>query len=140
MLIVEWEIDAQGKRYRRVGHSIEYEPEITVAGGITIPISQLDDYNQRMKEQEEMARKRAAEAPKPPRKECPFAISGGMTHECAREKCAVFNGDACGLSMLAETAPAETKGKRCPFSAYVCRQDCTLYKSGCILAALNDSK
>ena len=122
------------RRFRMIGGIKEYEMRITVDGGMEIPESQLEDYNRRKKERQETT------APKPVRKECPFSFTG-MTHECRREKCAVFYGEACALSSLAAVGTLGTEGKRCPFNPYPCRKDCALYKSGCVIpAAMKERK
>ena len=57
-----WKIDEHGKRYRETapGHR-EYEPTITLSGGLEIPVSQLEDYPRRQKEADETRRAAAQE-------------------------------------------------------------------------------
>lgn len=127
----EWETDKNGRRFRRVGTSIEYEMEIN-----GVPQSVFLESNRRMKEQREKqlkeeqakAAERAAQ-----RRNCPF--SDGMQTDCKREACALFM-DGCTLARL--TAAADTQGKQCPLNRYrqKCRTDCALYKGGCTLTGI----
>ena len=122
--ISDWETDQQGRRFRKIGGCIEYEPEISV-NGVMIPVSQADAVRKRMKEDEERARKERAEAEAKLNKlgSCPF--SKGMSSKC-RIQCAFYSEEGCMKS-------PETKGRRCPISNYGCSEDCMLYDNGCQL-------
>lgn len=134
----EWEIDKYGQRYRETasGHR-EYEPTITLSGGVEIPVSQLDEYHRRQKEAAEKRRQDAAEEMKnrPAPRSCPFA--NGCNTLCKREKCKIFFDGKCSIAIIAdaigtETAEAQTNDeKRCPFSAYGECNGCALYNNGC---------
>ncbi len=135
----EWEVDKNGKRYRRIGGSIEYEMEYWI-GGICVPESQLDAFTKARKEseerlkQEEKEKLRAEQAR--PKHNCPFA--DGMQTLC-KSDCALFRDDGCILSHITDKTPEhDTEGRRCPLSKYncKCRQDCALYRSGCVLTTI----
>lgn len=139
----EWEVDENGKRFRRVGNIIEYEMMISVAGGIEIPESELEEYNRRQKEAEEKRKAAAMEELKnrPEPKSCPF--SNGNNNTCQREKCSLFLKGKCAIAILADahgTEQAEqteqTQTTKCPFSIYVRCQGCALYNKGCAIVRL----
>jgi hypothetical protein len=113
--------------FRRVGDSIEYEPEITVIGG-TIPISHLEEYNRKMK-----VNKNKGEVVQSQKKYiCPFKTSK-FEYYCSSE-CAYRMGDICVL-----TAPEGSRinfnclGGKCPLSNRKCDLQCALYNDGCAI-------
>jgi len=139
----EWKVDAYGKRYRETapGHR-EYEPTITLSGGIEIPMSQLDEYHRRQKEAEEKRRQAALEEMKnrPAPRSCPF--SDGCNTLCRREQCKIFYEGQCSIATLAdavgveiEEAPANDK-RKCPFSIYGKCEGCALYHHGCAITRI----
>lgn len=135
----EWqeERDPYGnvRRYRMLGPIKEYEPTIIV-NGIEIPQRELEDFNRRSKERaaaQSAQIRRAAPAQKS--YICPFT---GGNHACRRDKCALYTGRGCTLAQIATTAARDTAGKSCPFSPYSCRNDCSLYKTGCVLTAIKE--
>ncbi len=119
------------RRFRMVGPIKEYEMTVTV-DGIEIPQSELEDYHRRKKEREKAAAEVRKAAPPPRQLACPF---GGGGHSCTREKCALFTGTGCTLAQITTGGTGSTAGKSCPFSPYTCREDCGLYKNGCVLTA-----
>ena len=120
------------RRFRMVGPVKEYEMMVTV-DGMEIPQSELEDYHRRKREAAEAAAEARKTAPPPPRQlACPF---GGGGHSCTREKCALFTGTGCTLAQITTGGTGSTAGKSCPFSPYACREDCGLYKNGCVLTA-----
>ena len=138
----EWKVDKYGQRYRETapGHR-EYEPTITLSGGVEIPVSQLDEYHRRQKEAEEKRRQAALEEMKnrPAPKGCPFV--SGMNTTCKREKCVLFHDGKCSIAILADATGAEieetpAKDKKCPFSIYGRCDGCALYNKGCAVVRL----
>jgi hypothetical protein len=134
-----WEVDEQGRRYRRTGKgTIEHEPTVFV-GGIEIPESQLAEHNRRMRESAERRRKEEEERLKAEanRKNCPFRDT--LETRCRGEVCALYRGGGCNLIWMAKNAvPSDSDGKICPFDRYghKCRADCALlYNGGCVLSA-----
>ena len=105
----EWEVDERGRRFRRVGNSIEYAPTITTTygefevGSVPTPKNII-----------------TAERPKPP-KDCPFLSK--CTTKCAR-----YRESGCGLV----TGEAPTIGGRCPFGNKVnpttCKDACAFWE------------
>lgn len=139
----EWQVDEHGKRFRRVGNAIEYEMMISVAGGIEIPESELDEYHRRQKEAEEKRKAAALEELKnrPEPKSCPF--SNGNYNTCKREKCSLFIKGKCAIAVLADAHGTEqtdqteqTQATKCPFSIYGRCKGCALFNNGCALVRL----
>ena len=139
----EWEVDENGKRFRRVGKAIEYEMMISVAGGIEIPESELEEYNRRQKEAEEKRKAAAMEELKnrPEPKSCPF--SSGNYNTCKREGCPLFLKGKCAIAILADAHGTEqtdqteqTQAAKCPFSIYGRCKGCALFNNGCALVRL----
>ena len=138
----EWKVDKFGQRYREtaLGHR-EYEPTITLSGGVEIPMSQLDEYHRRQKEAEEKRRQAALEEMKnrPAPRSCPFA--SGSNSLCKREKCKIFLDGKCSLAIIADATGAEieeapARDKKCPFSIYGHCESCALYSKGCAIARI----
>lgn len=114
-----WEVDAQGRRFRRIGVGcIEYEKTIRI-DGLEVPESELDDFH------------RMRQAPKrtePPKisRTCPFSM--GLGDSC-KPGCAFYTDEGCAMTGHA----TDTGGKRCPFNNRTCRPECGLYKGGCTI-------
>lgn len=132
----EWQTDKYGKRYRKIGNCIEYEPEIN-----GIPQSVFFRSQKAQKERDRIAReqeqKEAAEKAAR-RRNCPFIDSNGRNTDCSLEACALYM-DGCTLARL--TPAKDTEGLQCPFDRYrhKCRKDCALYKGGCTLTGINQN-
>ena len=101
-------IDSQGKRYRRVGNSLEYEPEIVTTFG-TFPKGSYSE-------------PRKIETPIPKiRKDCPFKTSHYTNCD---GNCSFFCDEKCcpGVAQA---------GKRCPLPGRItCGEGCMLYENG----------
>ena len=136
----EWKVDKFGQRYRETarGHR-EYEPTITLSGGIEIPVSQLDEYHRRQKEADEKRRQAALEEMKnrPAPRSCPFV--SGMNTSCKREKCVLFLDGKCSIAIIADAHGTDqpiVKGAKCPFSVYAHCDGCALNNGGCAVVRL----
>lgn len=131
----EWQTDEHGRRYRMVGNIKEYEMMVRI-GGISVPESQVEAHNARMRADAERQRQTVEQQPQP--QNCPFM--SGMQTDCTREKCALYC-DGCTLARIIDRPPAkDTVGLKCPFSRYNCRPDCALYKNGCALTGIKTHK
>lgn len=103
-----WERDELGRKFRRVGNSIEYAPTITTSYGI-FPMGEVPE-------------PKATEAPKPKTwGTCPF------NSKCSPQNCARYTESGCGLV----TGAAPIVGRRCPFGDKTnptrCSEDCALW-------------
>ena len=134
MMHDEWKIEPEtGKRYRRIGNSIEYEMLIQTDAGL-IPESQLAEHNSRMREQREAEQKRIAAELKAeqerPKKTCP--LRDGLNTTCGGDKCAFYLDNYCALAQISDRPPAKkTKGLKCPLNyCYVCHESCALFSNG----------
>lgn len=134
----EWQTDKYGRRYRKVGNCIEYEPEINGIPQSVFFASQKRQAEQRAAELEREKREAAERAAK--RRNCPFIDSNGRNTDCSREACALFIGESCTLARL--TPAKDTEGLQCPFDRYKhkCRKDCALYRNGCTLTGIKESE
>ena len=134
----KWETDPKsGRKFKRIGHTIEYETMIQTAGGL-IPESQLAEHQQRYREAEERRSAEQAEAltESHEHKDCPFSDS--LRNACKRDKCALFIDGECALSIIANTHGTDyaeqthkTHAAKCPFSIYGDCENCALYNNGC---------
>ena len=129
----EWQTDKYGKRYRKVGNCIEYEPEINGIPQSVFFRSQKAQKEQREKQLKEEQARAAEKAAR--RRNCPFIESNSRNTDCTLEACALYM-DGCTLARL--TPAKDTEGLQCPFSRYrhKCRKDCALYKGGCTLTGI----
>lgn len=109
----EWEVDSSGKRFRRVGGCIEYEPTILTSHG-TLTQRQLAEMNARAKDKPSFVPVQTE-----PPKDCPF--KRGVHTNCDKEACAWYTGDRC-----AEKCPHPAPGKKCPYKNTACADDCAL--------------
>ena len=126
----EWQVDKNGKRFRKVGNIIEYEMELVTTCG-KVREGKLKETLDGIREDQ---RKRYEVEKKQKEIEnpiiCPYkSMRGHSIVNCDREKCAVYMGEICGLR--GEEAPRDTKGLKCPFSSLKCNEKCGLYNKGC---------
>lgn len=132
----EWQYDSNGKKFRKVGHTIEYAMTINTAHAGTVYADELPEVQKRMKEQEEKQRKEAQEAAKKkPDKDCPFKVAKGGMHCRCDQDCAFFEDAACIIASTATQPTEDTKDKYCPL-ARICRETCALYNHGCTLTCI----
>lgn len=130
----DWQTDENGRRYRRVGNTKEYEMEINgVPQSVFIASKKAQaEYDKaRYAEEQRAAKERAAQ-----RRHCPFM--SGMSADCKRNECALFV-DGCTLAR--HTPVRDTAGRYCPFNGRysTCRIDCALYKGGCTLTGITNT-
>jgi len=129
---MEWETDKYGKRFRRVGSCIEYEPTVMI-DGIEVPQSEVESFNEMRRKSFEKVKEASAQDQE--LHNCPF--HDGLSTKCDH-KCALYQG-ACTLPQLITGAPvADTQGRACPIrrSHRLCDSSCILYRNGCILTAI----
>ncbi len=130
----EWQYDEQGRKFRKVGSSIEYAMKIHTSGG-DVYAAELEDHNRRIREQKEEYYKKQREAVAAmPQAECPFKIARGGLHTKCDPDCAFFNDAACMIASNKKPSK-DTEGKYCPVCR-ICRTSCAMYDGGCKLACL----
>ena len=123
------EVDQYGRRFRKVGNCIEYEPEIN-----GMPRSVFFASQKAQKQRDEENRKREAEAMAAAQtgKECPFKI-GRNNVKCSCEKsCAFYIDTACAFARMDRPATRDTKNMDC-IIARKCNERCAMYNHGCTL-------
>ncbi len=138
-----WETGADGKRYRRIGNTLEYEMEVFV-NGCYVPESQAESFRAEAESAEKLRKEALKKANnRPELKICPF--SDGMNNNCKREKCHLFVNGRCAIAIIADTSGAKqtddkpTQGT-CPFSIYGQCKDCALNIGGCGFVRLAKAK
>lgn len=130
----EWEVDQNGRRFRRVGNCIEYAMTISTVGAGEVYADQLPEIQKHLKEQEEQRRKAeaAALAAAQTGKDCPFKI-GRNDLKCSCEKsCAFYADTACIFARMDRPATKDTKDMDC-IIARKCNERCAMYNHGCTL-------
>lgn len=110
-----WEVDSNGKRFRRLGNCIEYEPTISTTFG-DLTQRQLAEMNARAKDKPPFVPIQTE-----PTKYCPF--KSGVHTNCDKEACAWYTEDGC-----AKKCPHPAPGKKCPYTKTSCANDCALMK------------
>ena len=127
----EWQVDKDGRRFRKIGNSIEYEMMVRIDGN-EIPQSQLNDYHERKKKLEEQKPKE--QTVYFTGKICPFKVGkNSMKTLCIRE-CAFFD-NGCIIAKTDLNPLRESKGSYCPITR-TCKESCALYHNGCTLTAI----
>lgn len=124
-----WEIDETGRRFRRIGNIIEYEPEIS-----GMPRSMFFASLEAQKEQEKQRRKKDAEekAAAYTGRNCPFKIGRNGVHCECEKACAFYADSSCVFADMDTQATKDTKGLACIF-ARKCINTCAMYNHGCTL-------
>lgn len=121
-----------GKRYRRVGNCIEYEPETYICGS-SVPVRQAKAIREQLKRDEELQRKRDLEAQlRKPVRICPFKVMRNLIHDECKEDCTMYKGGSCLLANGSEDP--ESNGKQCFLNSRECSKTCMLNNNGCVLA------
>ena len=130
---MEWETDQYGKRFRRVGSCIEYEPTVII-DGIEVPQSEVESFNEMRRKSFEKVKEASAKDQET--HSCPF--HDGLSIKCDH-RCALYVEGACTLPKLITGTPVvDTQGRSCPIrrSSLKCSDSCMLYRNGCILTAI----
>ncbi len=123
------EVDKYGRRFRKVGNCIEYEPEIN-----GLPRSTFFASQKAQKVRDEENRKREAEAMQAMQthRECPFKHGKNNVHTSCEKDCTFYDGDGCVLAGTPNKPTTDTNGKDCPI-ARKCNERCAMYADGCKL-------
>ena len=122
------EVDPFGRRYRKIGNCIEYEPEIN-----GIPQSVFFASQEAQKIRDEEKRKREAEAIRQAQtnRDCPFKTGRNSLKTSCEKDCPFYDG-GCVLANATTTPTAETDGRYCPIAGR-CNARCAMYNHGCKL-------
>ena len=123
------EVDQHGKRFRKIGNCIEYEPEINGLPRSTFFASQKA---QKKADEERRKREVAEQAAAQTGRDCPFKI-GRNNVKCSCEKsCAFYLDTACAFARMDTPATKDTKDMGCVI-ARRCYERCAMYNHGCTL-------
>ena len=107
---MEWKIDKNGKRYRKVGNVIEYETEVTTTCGV-VPMGRLNEVVKTEK--------------RTPKHEKLILCPLRDLLKC-RPDCVFRSGERCTFGKH-----GEKPGEICPFTGRGCTSDCGFYDNGC---------
>ena len=122
------EVDQHGKRFRKIGNCIEYEPEINGLPRSTFFASQKA---QKKADEERRKREVAEQAAAQTGRDCPFKI-GRNNVKCSCEKsCAFYLDTACAFGFR----PGKVgilQDMDC-IIARKCNERCAMYNHGCTL-------
>ena len=123
------EVDQHGKRFRKIGNCIEYEPEIN---GMPRSVFFASQKAQKKQDEENRKREAAEQAAARTGKECPFKI-GRNNVKCSCEKsCAFYLDTGCAFARMDTHATKDTKDMDC-IIARKCNERCAMYNHGCTL-------
>ena len=126
------EVDQYGRRFRKVGNCIEYEPEIN---GMPRSVFFARQKAQKQRDEENRKREAAALAAAQTGKDCPFKI-GRNDLKCSCEKsCAFYLDTGCAFARMETPATKDTKDMDC-IIARKCNERCAMYNHGCTLINL----
>lgn len=129
-----WKVDENGRRYRMVGNTKEYEMMVSIDGH-EIPASMVNEYHERKREA--LSKKTAPApiiAPSTEDKRCPFRVSkNGIKTACDKD-CAFYR-DGCIFTKIGIVPQTDTKGAYCPM-ARICTESCMMYDHGCRLISI----
>ena len=107
------ETDSQGRRFRRVGDCIEYEPVImTTRGSLT---------QTQLQTAQKTAPEKIVTVKRQPEKTCPFKSQYNL--KCDRG-CQWYSGSECLLR--SQESSSDTALKKCPVSHRTCLPDCVM--------------
>lgn len=128
----EWQVDRWGKRFRKIGNCIEYEPEIN-----GMPESVFHDMIRRQKAANEEQRKREAAEQAAARtgRTCPFKVGQNSIKTSCEKSCAFYQDTACIFASMDTPATKDTKDMDC-IIARKCNERCAMYNHGCTLIDL----
>ena len=122
------QVDQFGRRFRKVGNCIEYEPEIN---GIPRSVFFASQKAQKIRDEENRKREREEQAARQTNRDCPFKEGRNQVKTSCEKDCPFYDG-GCVLAN-APTAPTDdTNGKYCPIAGR-CHDRCALYDHGCKL-------
>lgn len=123
------EVDQHGKRFRKIGNCIEYEPEIN-----GIPQSVFFASQKAQKKADEERRKREAEEQAAARtgRTCPFKVGQNSIKTSCEKSCAFYLDTGCAFARMDTPATKDTKYMDC-IIARKCNERCAMYNHGCTL-------
>lgn len=106
----EWQVDERGRRFRRIGACIEYEPDV---------VSTFGNFPKSVYDRIEKPKPAIPEPKREHRKRCPFSKLSLCADGCAR-----YGVKGCGFV----TGEPPKEGKVCPFPGRLtCGKDCALW-------------
>jgi hypothetical protein len=123
------EVDQYGRRFRKVGNCIEYEPEIN---GMPRSVFFARQKAQKQRDEEKRKQEAAALAAAQTGRDCPFKISRNNVQCSCEKSCAFYQDTACVFARMDRPATKDTKDMDC-IIARKCNERCAMYNHGCTL-------
>lgn len=126
------EVDQYGRRFRKVGNCIEYEPEIN---GVPRSVFFRSQKAQKIAAEEQRKRENEALKAKQTNHNCPWKEGRNNVKTSCEKDCPFYHDDGCVFA-IADTEPTtDTNGKYCPIAGR-CNERCAMYAHGCKLIEL----
>ena len=122
------QVDQYGRRFRRIGNCIEYEPEIN---GLPRSVFFASQKAQKVADEERRKRENEEIAARQTNRDCPFKEGRNQVKTSCEKDCPFYD-DGCVLANASTTPTTDTNGKYCPIAGR-CNERCALYDHGCNL-------
>lgn len=125
------EVDQYGKRFRKVGHTIEYEPEIN---GVPQSVFLRSQKAQKVADGERWKREAEEHAARQTNRDCPWKEGRNQVKTSCEKDCPFYH-DGCVFAAVLIEPTTDTKDKYCPIAGR-CKERCAMYAHGCKLIEL----
>lgn len=122
------EVDQYGRRFRKIGNCIEYEPEIN---GMPRSVFFASQKAQKIRDEENRKRENEAMKQAQTNRDCPFKTGRNNVHTSCEKDCPFYDG-GCVFGNAPTTPTTDTNGKYCPIAGR-CNTRCAMYANGCKL-------
>ena len=122
------QVDQYGRRFRKVGNIVEYEPEIN---GVPRSVFFASQKAQKIADEERRKRENEAMRQAQTNRDCPFKVGRNQVKTSCEKDCPFYDG-GCVLANAPTTPTTDTNGKYCPIAGR-CHDRCALYDHGCKL-------
>jgi hypothetical protein len=128
-----WQRDSLGRKFRQVGHVIEYAATVQTSHGVVYQ-DELQTFNKRVAEREERKRREeaAALAAAKTGRTCPCKIGRYSSGISCEKSCAFYTGSGCTFASIDGPATKDTVNMDC-IIARKCNERCAMFNHGCTL-------
>ena len=130
----EWQYDEWGRKFRKVGNSIEYATILETTHG-SVYADELEAHQERWKQEDEKRIKEQKHSKEILQKICPFKIGKHGVYVNCNSDCVLYDDSACILTITDMNPTKDTKDRYCPISGR-CKEKCAMYAHGCKLIEL----
>lgn len=126
------EVDQYGRRFRKVGNCIEYEPEIN---GVPRSVFFRSQKAQKVADEERRKREAEEQAARQTNRDCPWKEGRNQMQTSCEKDCPFYHDDGCVFAIVDTEPTTDTKDKYCPIAGR-CKERCAMYAHGCKLIEL----